>query len=344
MRSLGTVAEAGQTDSPTAHVVSLRAALVQVAGEKDAQDSTAAAARPPLWQQRQRQQSVDAAAQPLINRVYRPLLRYCDILARGAPRARIEADDLAQEAWRKALRYLAGPDGARVQDDAHFQRLLRVAAKTRLLDVLERAENAAAEGRDVEMDAPLVPGDGERGETRQDRIMGSAAHAPETLLLPREGPYLRLVEELFADAEAFHRQYRQPNQRQPRQYQALVLYQIGTLFREEALGGNDGNAAAGHDGGGDAQMAHLLRHYVELIGVPDEAWQAVEQAARRETQQPPATEEGLYENILDAVNVLCGTSLRTRGVLAVLRHEMNRFAAAATKERKEDTITQQGQE
>jgi hypothetical protein len=280
-----------------------------------------AALRVALRQSGRGQRSVDEAAAPLIARCSAPLLRLCDKLARSAPQAKLEGEDLALHAWQKMLRYLAADGtGERVLDDEHFERLLLRAARTRLLDVLDQGASREL----VELDeAPGGGGAGEGTSTRAERLR-DPGDGPEALLLPRDGRYLKLVEELFADEERFRTTYRQTNPRHPRNYKALVLYQIGAHWREEV--------GDGVGGAGDPAMAGLIRHYVQILGVPAAAWSPIEAAAGAvapggdgEAGGDPA--DGLCPVLLAAVNRACGTNLRSRATLAVLRHEMNKFAA-----------------
>lgn len=253
-------------------------------------------------QDRTSRHAVEAAAAPLIDACQVRLLRACDHLARSAPHTGWEGADLASEAWEKTLRYLAGVHGDRVQDAEHFERLLLRAARSRFLDILD-----ACSGRRVEaLDEPL--GEGPSSATRGDRLPDPAA-TPEEWLLLSDGLYLLLVEELFLDAPGFHRKYHQKDQRHPRQYQAFVLYQIACCFREEAGVGETA----------DPRMAGCIRRWVHLLGVPEPAWKGIETAA----MAPDGGDGPLFA----AVNLACGTNLRSRATVSVLRHEMNKFAA-----------------
>lgn len=258
----------------------------------------------PAWERRRQALAVERAATPLLVRCSERLLRYCARLARGAPRAGLEGDDLALHAWEKLMPYLQAPDGDRVRDDAHFERLLFRAAQTHLLDALDRP---AAREPLAELDAPSA-----RGEPPVQRCHPDPA--PDELLLPKDSRYLRLVEELFDNAERFRRTYRQTNQRHPRNYQALVLYQVAAFWREEAGGGG---AVP------DASFVRAVRHWVGLLGIPEATWNLIEQAARRND----SANDGLCPHLLRAVNASTGANVQSRATLAVLRHEMNRFAA-----------------
>ena len=254
------------------------------------------------------QRAIEAAASPLIDAFFERLLRFCNRLTRSAGcGAWLEGEDLAILAWEKMLRYLTGPGGDRVKDDQHFERLLMTAARSCFLDVLERRSHENC----IELDAPV----GENGESslrRVDLLPDTRATAEE-LLLPKDSSYLKLVEELFSDEESFRKTYRQKNQRHPRNYKALVLYQLGAHWREE-VGGRSIE---------DPQLAALIRHYVKLLGVPEDLWEQVERAAMTAETEARGS---YFPDLLAAVNTVCGTNLNDRGTLAVLRHEMNRFA------------------
>ncbi len=242
--------------------------------------------------------SVEDAAAPLLDAFGDGLLRFCNKLARGAPRARLEGEDLAVLAWEKVLRYLAGANGDRVQSDEHFGRLLRTIARSRLLDILDRCPEDF-----VELDAPL---DADGTPLTRAELLADPGATPEESLLPKGGTYLTLVEELFTDEERFRKTYRQKNQRHPRNYKALVLYHLALHWREEV----------GREGAEDPRAAAFIRQLVELLGIPAALWGPVERAAAA----PDAV-------LLAAVNAVCGTNLREPATLKVLRHEMNRFAA-----------------
>ena len=275
----------------TNHVAALRAAL-----------------RAEFGGERENQRAVDTAAAPLIQSFGERLLQLCRRLTRGAPHAALEADDLAVLGWHKILRYLAGPGGDRVADDAHFGRLLMTAARSCLLDALEQRARQDA----IELDRSL--GQGASAATPADLLADTEATA-EQLLLPRDSAYLKLVEELFTDEARFSRTYRQPNQRRPRNYQALVLYQIGEHWREEV----------GQTKITDPRRAALIRHYVALLGIPARLWASVEKAAM--TPEPEPEQRSSHSaGLLAAVNAACGTNLSGQTTLKVLRHEMGRFA------------------
>ncbi len=267
--------------------------------------------------------ALDDAAAALLEAFEDTLLGTCRRLTTAASWSGIDADDLAQEAWLKTLRYLAGERGDRVEDAEHFGRLLMKAAKTQFLDMLAQRSGKMP----VELDAPIggSSGGGEDSASttrRADLLADKGASAAE-LLLPKDSQYLLLVEELFVNEAQFRLIYRRKDSRHPRNYKALVLYQIGMHWREEV-----GVGAVAQD----PQMADYIRNWVALLGVPSDAWEEIEQAAK--APGPPADENstGVCPVLLEAVNRVCGTHLKDRRILAVLRHEMNQFAAQRRRE------------
>ncbi len=280
----------------------------------------AALRRPTAVPSRENQLAVEDAAAPLMEAFFRQLFPLCRKMARSAPHLHLDEEDLAALAWQKVLRYLAGPHGDRVRDDEHFGRLLGVAARSAFLDALGAASN-----RLEEMDKPL---DAESGTATHADLVADPAAITDALFLPKDSPYLLVVEELFTDAQAFRRTYQPHRGRHPRHYQALVLYQIALHWRE----------AAGAPGAEDARMAAYIRHWLRLLGVPPEHWEPIEDAAR-EPELDEAEDSGL--TLLTAVNRVCGTKLRGTS-LRVLRHEMNSFAA--TRARRITTAWDEGED
>lgn len=280
------------------------------------------ALRRPASPGRENKIAVEDAAAPLMEAFVRQLFPACRKMARSAPHLHLDAEDLAALAWQKMLRYLAGPRGDRVRDDEHFGKLLAVAVRSAYLD----AWNAEpSPNRRVDLDEPLEAESS--GVTHADLLEDRAATA-EALFLPKDSPYLLVVEELFTDARAFRRTYQPHRGRHPRHYQALVLYQIALHWRE----------AAGAPGAEDARMAAYIRHWLGLLGVPSEHWEPIEEAAREpEAESPEASGTAA---LLTTVNRVCGTNLRDTN-LRVLRHEMNTFAA--TRARRIDSACENGE-
>lgn len=262
--------------------------------------------------------AVDVAAAPLIERHYEPLLRYCDMLAYGArQKLSLSGDDLAQEAWRKIIAYITKEGGDRVQDDVHFDRLLRRAAKTCLLDMIEQAERMMVLSLDT-----VMPGD----ESKQwAEHLADDAPTPEQLLFPKDSNYMRLIEMLFLQQDKFHRRFRQANQRHPRQYQALVMYQVALAYREAAMGQPP-----------DEEQMKLISHFMNMHGVPAQKWDDIGQAARGEADARALPVEGLFLQTLAAVNLACGTQITQRKTLITYRAEMNRFARQMSLYREEN--------
>lgn len=302
------------------------------------------------------QQALEAATRPLYASLFKPLVRSCEqrLGKRGSAHAGMDAQDLAILAWHKMMRYLAGPNGERVQDEEHFLRLLKAAAGTLFLDALdEQKRKAGPGGLPLELDAP-VPGSGVTGTTYADLVndtMASVAaitaaapeSSPDAFALPKDSRYLALVEELFSgDEAAFRRKYKAVNHRHPRQYRALIMCQLGLFFREEA----------GRGGRKDAVMARCIRGWVATLGIPPEVWAQVERAATQEEAKadehasgehadlkPPedrgsessggkgsgGSRDYLPSGLLSVVNSIYGTNITGAKMLAVLRHDLNKI-------------------
>ena len=116
---------------PTQQVLIFRAAL---RGEKATTGATSAG------------RAIDAMLENLTIQMSRALLPYADRLVKHSDiRGKIDGSDLIQDAWLKVMRYLAGPSGDRVEDDLHLLRLLRVAMRSRLLDLVEKHSAGSGE-------------------------------------------------------------------------------------------------------------------------------------------------------------------------------------------------------
>jgi DNA-directed RNA polymerase specialized sigma24 family protein len=285
------------------------------------------------------------AVDALVAELRTPLLRYCEGLARQgrgdsrwaalATDRRIDAEDLAQEAWTKCLRYLAGAAGDRIRDDEHLRRLLRCAAKTIFLD---RVTKGSAPAQIVELDAPMRSNaHGAGGDARSSMAdmlvapIGGHGAPPEggrvDLMFLHDERWIPLIEFLFRDEAAFHRMYRRKHQRRPRQYQAFVLYQLGVFYRAEVgADADDGRVAA-------ATVSHLIRRYISLLGISERQWAPIATAAVGERgtvghpEDDPGSPDGIDLSIASAVNSICGTNIKASNMLAVLRYEMNQFVA-----------------
>lgn len=260
------------------------------------------------------ERALDGAAGPVLERMYRPLLRYCEALLRGAPAARriMDGEDLALEAWHKTLRHLRGERGDRIADPEHFERLIRCAARSILLDMLDRPSTAMHHAT-VEMTERDADETSMTGRSRDHLVTPEAG----TFLTDRR--HVQLVEMLFTEETRFRNEFRQANQRHPRHYRALVLYELGDFLREEA---------GGDPGPGSEYMTRMMRRYVRLLGVPEDDWQRIETAALS-PQEEEESGSDLVPALRDAVNEVCGTRLTGRAFLSVLRYEMNRFATGA---------------
>jgi hypothetical protein len=72
------------------------------------------------------------------------------------------------------------------------------------------------------------------------------------------------------------------------------------------------------------------------VGIPEEEWRAVEAAALSGASDGAGDDNGvpaddaLLPVLRDAVNALCGTDLRRRSTLAVLRYELSKLLAGGT--------------
>jgi DNA-directed RNA polymerase specialized sigma24 family protein len=265
------------------------------------------------------------ALDALAVRMSRALLPYADGLVRHSElRGKVDGTDLVQDAWLKVMRYLAGPSGDRVQDDTHLLRLIRVAVKSRLLDLL------AKPGETQPLDGPSNGGrdsEGDNGESRWERIPdpddeeGAKKDLGEAIRWGiGDGQYLRLIEALFTSEAEFRRVCQKPPRRKARHYQAYVLCQLEVYLRSETQGGSDNDAAVS----AVQEAAALMREYVVTLGVPPAWWQAVEDAGGA-TIDSGSEEEGPRPEVIAAVNQVCGTNLKDKGTLAVLRYEFNQL-------------------
>ncbi len=233
--------------------------------------------------------AIDRAAAPHIALLRLPLAAYADRLVRSSWRPLgVEGDDLVQEAWLRALRYLTEPGGEAIQTQEHLRRLLLRMIKQRFLDMLDRAEGRDEQVYD-EMQTEQVGGDSDIGEG----VLWLEAGARQTL-----------IGALFAGEEEFRAACRQKPKRRTRHYQGYVLFTLARFYQSEVLSGNGVEA--------------LFVRYVTLLGVEPNDWMVLEIVA----SQPGAGEAELMQ----AVNALCGISLTDRGTLSVLRYELGLLA------------------
>ena len=259
------------------------------------------------------QSVVDAIARPLVEQCFVSLLTYCDRIAYSARnQMTLTGDDLAQEAWRKLLEYLKGSNGDRIKDDAHFERLLRCAAKTVLLDAIKKAKRNAV----VSLDEPR------QGDFESDGVerIRDTAPTPEEWMLPTSSHSFLLIQMLFKTPERFHARFRQKNQRHWRQYQALVLYQMAELYRTAAI-----------EIPPDSLQMEQIGQFVELLGIPEGQWSQIETITRADAVANAKPTEGIHVAVLAAVNSVCGTKITQRKTLITYRAEMNKFVELSGK-------------
>ncbi len=291
----------------TRHVLRLRAALMV---ERAGGESAAERAR------------CEAAARPLVELAYNPLLRYCDRLAQQPGlRGYIEGADLAQDAWVKVIAHLRGANGERIRDDSHFVAMLNRAAVSRLLDLLPRARR--------EVIAPDA--DAMEGRAAAYGVRASRTPEQETVLL-RDEARLDLIASLFEDEAAFRRVNQQrKNARHPRQYQALVLYELGEHYQCET----ETKDEAAQENYGVAIAALFMDKWVSALGVPIALWEPVRAVAALPPDRnvEPTGGDTLDARLAAAVNVVCQTNVRDRKTLAVYRYEINQLVEIARAER-----------
>lgn len=197
-----------------------------------------------------------------------------------------------------------------METDQHLWNLLRCAASNRLVDRLRRHSDELAH---------QAPQDADVSEEERLESAGAAAQpGPErdALLWGADHRGWRLVELLFRHEERFHVRFRLVTDRHPRQFRALVLYELGALLHREV------NTPAATPAG-RRQECSLMRRYAALLGIPPADWARVEQAAVAEEEDPG--DGALIPGLRDAVNALCDTSVRTRTGLTTLRYELKRI-------------------
>lgn len=298
------------------HPVTLLRASLRAAGDEEVREA--------------RHRTAAAAAQPLVDRLYRMLLSYCDYLVRqSALRDRLDGADVAHDTWIKVLRYLSGDGGDRIEDENHLRNLLRVSAKRRLLDLLEHER----ETRYIEQNVPETWDDPEhaQGTALEHYPDASAARALEAVAgVLTDGPYRDLIVALFTDKAGFQRLCWSLGNARPRRrlkhYQAFVIAQMATFLRREARH----EAVAGGETL-DEGYTRLVREFVRMLGVPEERWESVEEAVRR---SPPtrANEDGLCEAVLAVINEEFDVDLQAGNYMSVLKHELGRFAGRERKQ------------
>lgn len=229
----------------------------------------------------------------LIELVGSSLKDYGDRLVRSTGRSLgVEGADLAQEAWARALRYLLSPEGESVCTDEHLIRLLWRIVHQRFLDSLERARGRG----EWELDAPLA--ELGPGCTWADRVHDS--RGPASLLWLEGGKRAELIKALFEGDAAFEEACVGKPRRRARQYRACVLFALAEFYQLEEV------------------PCALFERYVSLFGIHTQDWEAL----RCVVEKPSATEEQLFA----IVNERCGTRIKNRMFLSVLRYELNLLA------------------
>ncbi len=242
--------------------------------------------------------TVDAAAAPLIARHFTDLLRFADRLAQSSRRRLVlEGADLAADAWLTALRRLTDESGEKLTDENHFRQLLFRIVRTRFLDALEREQVRD----DIELDTAYAVR--ESGESALGESLLADERAEGDLFFGDSGRFLPLVSAVFQSEDTFKARVSKPPRRRARHYQALILFHLGEFFRREI-------------GSGYGEQATLFRSYVELLEIPRETWNEVEDAALCDESE---------ETLMTTVNRLCETNIKDRNMLSVLRYELNQL-------------------
>ena len=245
------------------------------------------------------------AADPLIDRLFTPLLAYAERLIASAARPLpIEGADLVQDAWLAALRRLASEEPPACEE--HFVRLLRRTIKTRFLDHIDRRRRH----NEVELDAPhrTLESDSAAAPATMVDTLIARERADSAALFGADGCLLPLVETVFLGDAALIARCGQKPKRRARHYQALVLFHLSEAAAEQEPD--------------DFYGYELLRRYIRLLGVPDALWQPVEASVRR---------GGSEAERLATVNALCNTRIRDRAALSVLRYELHRLSRLGSR-------------
>lgn len=234
--------------------------------------------------------AIDQAAAPYITSLREPLVAYADRLIRSSWRPLgLEGEDLLQDAWLRALRYLTEPAGEVIETFEHLRRLLMRMIKQRFLDTLDRAE-----GRD------------EKGyeEAQAEQVAEGESDLGEGLLWLEAGQRQKLIGALFAGEETFKAACSRKPKRRARHYQGYVLFTLAQFYQNEVLS--------------DRAAAELFERYIALLGVSTSDWATLEAVA----EQQGAGEAEL----MSAVSTLCETNLADRATLSVLRYELGLLA------------------
>ena len=264
--------------------------------------------------------ALNAAATPFYDVCCGPLLRYCDSLLRRAMAAGVapalDGADLAMEAYQRTLQLLRGEGGKRIRDESHLIRVLYRSARYACADALRLPDTRYSRPQS----------DGMTTGRGSDGAESDSAHvrSPEESLLESGSAAVAAISFLFSDGEGFARMMRESDAslRHYRQYRALALYEIGDRLRDDLIitGGKMTTTS-----GGEAALRLWQRFVKELFALPAEDWTIVEQGAIKSVTETVEEEGGLYPSLRDAVNAVCGTNLRDRAKLSVLRHEMGKL-------------------
>lgn len=232
----------------------------------------------------------DRAVEPLLQALSNVLLGQARRLVSSSWRPLgLEGEDLVQDAWVRALRYLLEPAGEAVQTYDHLRRLLSRMIKQRFLDAIDRAEGRGEEELEDQTVETVADGNNDLGEG---------------VLWLEDGKRQAVIGALFESDAAFLAACGQKPRRRRRHYQAYVLFVLARFYRDEVLS--------------QRAAAELFARYVSLLGVASEDWEALEQVVAG-----PGTSES---ELFTAVNALCGTTLTDRGTLYSLRYELGQLA------------------
>ncbi len=298
--------ESSSNPSADAQIARFRAALRAA----DAQGENADPAR-----MRRVTQELSRASDPLIAELSPILLRYCTFLTRRAKQGgMLDGDDLAQEAWSRALLYLRGEKGDRIQSDTHFKNLLFRCAETRMVDLGRRRGVATTE--DAFTDA-------ERTDTRTEQAPAPRV-LPDVLRRAEQSDWAKWLDVLFSGtALEFREACRSPVRRRPVVYQAFVLITLAGFLRvlqaESGARGESGSA--------------LLRELARYLPIPARFWEIAETVARNAV--PPVSDNGddrakpdagVNESVIQAVCADLDAPNISRATFHVLRNEARTLA------------------
>ena len=297
----------------TVHVVRLRTALQAARAETavPAPDDTSAqeAAR---RRKRQIARAIDEAADPLITQFMPPLTRACAGYARQAgAQSGIEADDLVQDAWAAALDYLCDTQtGGRIQNDVHFERLLKKCAFHLFLNRRRRKD------AQVHLDAPFEEGRETLGQRLRDPLP-----LPDELLLAPQSAWSDWLYVLFTgNPNEFRAACQTPPRRRSVVYQAFVLVGFAGFLR-----------VLQHETGARGEFGQsILRDLSLRLRIPPPFWDIAERATRA---APPMGDDydktrdaGVCDEIKQSVCDEIGVPVMSQSFFYVLRNEAHKLA------------------